>query len=150
LHLARLDVRALDLLVRPEALVRLGAGLDVLHLDLHECAAASADVHVIGFQHAPHALVPFEQVADPDLGREYFRHGQLPGLVRKTRDSTGNAGRSDPAPRIDSTPPVFDSAALISGLPHQPGVYRMLNAKGDVLYVGKAGDLHKRVSTYFQ
>ena len=44
---------------------------------------------------------------------------------------------------------MFDAAALVTGLPHQPGVYRMLNAKGDVLYVGKAGDLRKRVASYF-
>lgn len=36
------------------------------------------------------------------------------------------------------------------GLPDQPGVYRMLRSSGDLLYVGKATSLRRRVNSYFQ
>lgn len=56
-----------------------------------------------------------------------------------------SAGPAAPAPA-----PTFDARELIASLSHRPGVYRMFNAAGETLYVGKARDLRKRVANYFQ
>jgi excinuclease ABC subunit C len=38
---------------------------------------------------------------------------------------------------------------IIAGIPEKPGIYQFFNQEGELLYIGKAKNLKKRVSTYF-
>jgi excinuclease ABC subunit C len=45
--------------------------------------------------------------------------------------------------------PIFDPKPFLASVSQRPGVYRMMSAAGEVLYVGKARNLRNRLTTYF-
>jgi excinuclease ABC subunit C len=62
----------------------------------------------------------------------------------------GASGGTRATPPADAPAPAFDAKAFVDALPSRPGVYRMLDAQGTILYVGKARNLKSRVGSYFQ
>lgn len=53
-------------------------------------------------------------------------------------------------PPSDLMSQTFDASAFLASCSGRPGVYRMFDATGNVLYVGKARNLKKRVASYFR
>jgi len=45
---------------------------------------------------------------------------------------------------------IFDIKSFLKGLTRRPGIYKMLNSHGDIIYIGKAKNLKNRVSSYFR
>ena len=53
------------------------------------------------------------------------------------------------SPRLKKPGPGFDGKKFSRRLKSSPGVYLMRDSEGSALYVGKAANLRKRVSSYF-
>ena len=61
-----------------------------------------------------------------------------------------DGAKTTPPPDEGVAPAIFDAADFLRTASRLPGVYRMLDLAGRVLYVGKARNLRNRLGSYFQ
>jgi excinuclease ABC subunit C len=87
---------------------------------------------------------PAQELAAPDIdpataAPEEDDEGRLPELPEEGSEAVGEG-------RLATGHAAIENAVRLA--PTSPGVYRMLNAASDVLYVGKAKNVRKRLSSY--
>ncbi len=107
---------------------------------------------------------PTPEKGTPDLKRAERSGGDVAGYMPNGDDEDDNEIEAEPQPMGTDLGIEWDGdrgdaegktgidviQTLVKRLPNSPGVYRMTNAAGDVLYVGKARSLKKRVTNYAQ
>ena len=88
--------------------------------------------------------------ANPDVQNPEMANPELakPDLAATTGDRIEWEEALQPSPGGAALRGAEVISQFVKRLPNSPGVYRMFNAKGDVLYVGKAKSLKKRVASY--
>jgi len=70
--------------------------------------------------------------------------------IKTLKDLIDWLGQSPPASRTNNTREYPMNRELRLNLPEDPGIYKLLRSSGDILYVGKAKSLKRRVNSYFQ
>lgn len=71
----------------------------------------------------------------------------VPVAAENSKDSEAEAVAAASAAEAEED--AFDAKAFLRTVPNRPGCYRMYGDKDQVIYVGKAKDLKKRLSSYF-
>lgn len=107
-----------------------------------------------------HFVDPFAAVAAQDEAQQLQQHialGLLPEPKKvvpaeeATQKSAELAEDNTAATTTTTTAPdePFEAKAFLKTVPNRPGCYRMYGARDEVIYVGKAKDLKRRLSSYF-
>ena len=77
--------------------------------------------------------------------KESLSTGEAPDATNGAETYGESPAKADPG----GSAPAFDVKTFLRNLTSRPGVYRMIDVHGNVIYVGKARNLKKRVSSYF-